>query len=159
MKMLSAEVIDFLHTQSFVLVSTIDKYGFPHNSCKDIVKIDPSGQVYLLDVYHGLTSENIKHNHQVSISAVDEHKFLGYCLKGKARIMSDEGISHDIIKSWEDKITSRLVKRLLRNMQEEKGHGHHPEASLPRPKYLIVVEIEEIINLVPYSLRKESAHG
>ena len=155
MKILPAEIIDFLRTQSFVLVSTIDKNGFPHNSCKDIGKIDPLGQVYLVDVYHGLTSENIKHNHQVSISAVDEHKFIGYCLKGRARVMLQDNLNQEIIKSWEDRITSRLSKRLLRNMQEGKGHKHHPEASLPKPKYLIVVEIEEIVNLVPSNLRKE----
>jgi general stress protein 26 len=155
MKILSAEIINFLDSQSFVLVSTIDKNGFPHNSCKGIVKIDPLGQIYLLDVYHGLTSENIKHNHQISISAVDEHKFVGYCLKGKARVVLNDFLSQEIIKSWEDRITSRLSKRLLRNMREEKGPKHHPEASLPKPKYLIVVEVEEIVDLVPINLRKE----
>jgi general stress protein 26 len=155
MKILSAEIINFLDTQSFVLVSTIDKNGFPHNSCKGIVKIDPLGQIYLLDVYHGRTAENIKHNHQISISAVDEHKFIGYCLKGKARVMLNDFLSQEIVKSWEDRITSRLSKRLLRNMREEKGHQHHPEASLPNPKYLILVEVEEIVDLVPSNLRKE----
>jgi general stress protein 26 len=155
MKTLSAEIINFLYSQSFILVSTIDKNGFPHNSCKDIVKIDPLGQIYILDVYHGMTSENIKHNHQVSISAVDEHKFIGYCLKGNAKVVLNDSLSKEIIKSWEDRITSRLSKRLLRNMREEKGHKHHPEASLPKPKYLIVLEVEEVVDLVPINLRKE----
>ena len=81
MKQIPAAVIEFLRTQGFVIASSIDKNGFPHSSCKDIVKIDPDGQIYLVDVYYGLTAENIKRNPQVSISAVDEHKFMGYCLK------------------------------------------------------------------------------
>ena len=154
MKQLPAVIIDFLRTQGFVVVSSIDKKGFPHSSCKDIVKINPSGEIYLMDVYHGVTSKNIVNNPHVSISAVDEHKFIGYCLKGKARMIKDKMISQEIIKAWEDNITSRLAKRLLKNLVQDKGQGHHPEASLPHPKYLIVLEVEEIVDLTPYHLKK-----
>ena len=159
MKQIPAVVIDFLRTQSFVVVSSIDKTGFPHNSCKDIIKIGPPGKIFLLDAYHGVTAENIKRNPRVSISAVDEYKFMGYCLKGKARILPDDFISQEIIKSWEDNITSRLAKRLLRNLAGEKGHAHHPEAALPRPKSLIYVEVEEIVDLAPRNLKNEGEHG
>jgi len=156
MKQIPVEIINFLRSQSFAIVCSIDKDGFPHNSCKDIVKIESGGQVFLLDAYHGLTAENIKRNPQISISAIDEHKFMGYCLKGKARILLDNHISQEIIKSWEDNITSRLAKRLLKNLAEGKGRRHHPEASLPKPKYLISFEVEKIVDLTPHHLRKES---
>ena len=42
-----------------MIVSSIDQDGFPHSSAKAIVKIDPAGEIYLVDVYHGVTSENI----------------------------------------------------------------------------------------------------
>ncbi len=155
MQEISAVITDFLRSQSFVIVSSIDKNGFPHSSCKDIVKIDPGGKVYLLDAYHGVTAENIKRNPQISISVLDEHKFTGYCLKGKAKVMPDNNISQEIIRTWEDKITSRLAKRLLRNLSGDKGHRHHPEASLPHPKHIIVIEVEGIVNLATYQLRKE----
>ena len=109
----------------------------------------------MIDVFHGLTAENIRHNPQVSISAVDEHKFMGYCLKGRARVMPDNEISQEFIKFWEDNITARLAKRLLHNLAKGKSHAHHPEASLPRPKHLISIEVEEIVNLTPHYLRKE----
>jgi general stress protein 26 len=155
MKQIPTAVIEFLRTQSFVIVSSIDKNGFPHSSCKDIVKIDSSGRIYLIDVYYGITAENIKRNPQINISVVDEHKFMGYCLKGKAKVTLDDEISQDFIKSWEDNITSRLTKRLLRNLAKGKAHAHHPEASLPRPKHLISIEVEEIVNLAPLYLRKD----
>ena len=150
MQQIPAQVIDFLNAQNFVIVSSLDKNGFPHSSCKNIVKINPVGEVYLIDVYSGITGENIKRNPQVSISAVDEHKFVGFCLKGKARVLPDDHISQEIIKSWEDNITSRLTQRLLRNLTQDKSHNHHPEASLPKPKHLIIIEVEEIIDLAPH---------
>ena len=158
MKQLSVTVIDFLRTQDFVIVSSIDQDGFPHTSCKAIVKIDPVGEIYLVDVYLGVTIENIERNPQISISAVDEHKFIGYCLKGKATKMPDNSISQEIIKTWEDNITSRLAKRLLKNLGQDQAQKHHPEASLPQPKHLIVLEVEQIVNLAPYHLRKEIVH-
>ncbi len=75
MQQIPTQVIDFLSGQGFVIVSSIDKNGFPHSSCKNIVKVNPMGEVYLVDVYSGVTGENIRRNPQVSISAVDEHKF------------------------------------------------------------------------------------
>ena len=153
MKAIPETITNFLRSQGFVIVSSIDAKGFPHNSCKDIVKVEPSGSIYLIDAYHGITARNIARNPQVSISAVDEHKFSGYCLKGKARMIPDK-LSQEMIKAWEDKITSRLAKRLLRNLVQDKGERHHPEASLPAPKQLILLEVEEIIDLAPYHLKK-----
>jgi hypothetical protein len=89
----------------------------------------------------------------LSISAVDEHRFRGYCLKGKARIVKEQECSPEIIKAWEDRITARITQRLLKNIHEEKGHPRHPEVLLPKPKYLIVMEIEEIIDLTPHHLK------
>ena len=154
MKQIPEEVINFLHTQGFVIVASVDKDGFPHSSCKAIVKSDSAGTIYLVDVYYGSTCENIKRNPLVSISAVDEYKFMGYCLKGKARIMPNDFISQEIIKKWEDNITSRLAKRLLTNLSKDKSHTHHPEASLPEPKHLIAIQVEQIVDLSPRHLRK-----
>lgn len=156
MKQIPEAITDFLRTQSFAIVCSIDKQGFPHTSCKDIGKIDPQGRVYLIDAYHGVTAENIERNPQISISAVDEHKFIGYCFKGRAKLMPVDNISQEIVKTWENNITSRLAKRLLRNLAGDKGHGHHPEASLPHPKHVIMIEVEEIVDLAPYQIRKGS---
>ncbi|MDD5409628.1 MAG: pyridoxamine 5'-phosphate oxidase family protein [Candidatus Omnitrophica bacterium] len=155
MKQIPEMVIEFLRAQGFVIFSSIDKKGFPHSSCKDIVKIEPAGKIYVIDVYQGLTAENIKYNPQVSISAVDEHKFMGYCLKGRAKVMAADAISQELTRFWEDKITSRLAKRLLHNLAQDKARAHHPEASLPKPTHLIAITVEEIVDLAPYYLRKE----
>lgn len=153
MKKLSDEIIHFFKNQSFVIVSTVDAKGMPHNACKGIVSITKSGRFYLLDLYKGITFKNLRHNQHLSISAVDEHAFIGYCLKGKAIIVERNNLKTHTINAWDDKITSRITKRVIKNIREERGHRRHPEALLPRPQYMLVMEVEEIVDLTPHHLK------
>ena len=155
MKKIPEDIVQFLRNQGFVIVSTIDEKGMPHASCKGIVKISPNGRIYLLDLYRAATYHNLKRNRFLSITAVDEHKFRGYCLKGKASMIMDAEIKDEIIKAWEERITSRLTQRLLKNIREEKGHPRHPEILLPKPEYLIVMDVGEINDLTPHHIRLE----
>lgn len=125
-----------------------------HNACKGIVNIYKDGKVYLLDLYSGRTYENLRRNSNISITAVDEHRFKGYCLKGKAKIIQSDKIKSQIIKAWEEKIASRLTQRLLKNIHEGKGHPRHPEVLLPKPEYMIIMEVKEIIDLAPQHLKE-----
>jgi len=43
----------------------------------------------------------------------------------------------------------------LRNIREEKGHPRHPEVFLPKPVYMIAIEVQEIVDLTPHHLRPE----
>jgi uncharacterized pyridoxamine 5'-phosphate oxidase family protein len=153
MKRLNDEIVSFFQNQGCVIVSTIDGNGFSHSSCKGIIKINYNGKVYLLDLYKANTFENLKRNPRISITAVDEHKFAGYCLKGRAQVVTGTKLNSDIVKAWEDRITGRLTRRLLKNIREEKGHARHPEILLPGPQYLIVMEVEEIVDLTPHHLK------
>lgn len=159
MKRLSTDIIQFFQSQGFVIVSTIDKYGSPHNSCKGIVRTNRNGRVYMLDLYKGKTYENIRQNPHISIAAVDEHRFVGYCMKGKAKIIKRDKLRSDIINAWENMITSRITKRILKNIHGEKGHRRHPETLLPKPEYLINMEVEEVIDLTPYHLNEDRTYG
>lgn len=156
MRELNEGLIRFFHKQNYTIVTTIDKNGSPHNSCKGIVEVDKNGRIYLLDLYMERTYENLKENPNIGITAVDEHRFMGYSLKGKAKIVERKKLDPRVIKVWEDKITKRLSHRLLKNIKGEKGHPRHPEALLPHPEYLIEVDIEEIIDLTPHHIRQRS---
>jgi predicted pyridoxine 5'-phosphate oxidase superfamily flavin-nucleotide-binding protein len=137
----------FFEAQGFLIVSTIDAHGRPHSACKDIIKINRSGTIYLLDLYLRETFKNLKRNPKISLTAVDEHKFQGYCLKGKARMLGAGALSPALKKIWEGRIASRVTQRILRNLKGEKGHARHPESLFPLPQYLIAVEVEEIVDL------------
>jgi len=153
MKKLPENIIQFFQKQGFVIVSTIDERGFPHSSCKGLVRINHNGVLYLLDLYRGKTYANLKRNPSVNVCVVDEHKFIGYCLKGKAKLLPEGKFPARLIKAWEERMTTRITQRVLKNLREEKGHARHPEALLPKPEYVIVVKVEEIINLTPGHLQ------
>jgi general stress protein 26 len=147
------DALQFLREQNFVIVSTVDENGAVHNSCKDIVHVSPAGRVYLFDLYHGKTLANLKRTPNISLTAVDEHHFKGYCLKGKAVSITQEDIGTELVKAWEARITSRITSRLLKNIGGEKGHPRHPELLLPTPKFLIGVAIDEVVDLAHYQNR------
>lgn len=151
--MLADDIIHFFKNQGFVIVTSIDKRGIPHNSCKGIVSIEKGGKIFLLDLYLSQTFRNIRKNPRISICAVDEHRFKGYSLKGKARIVSASELEEETLKAWDDKITSRLTQRLIKNIKGEKGHSRHPEVLFPKPKYMIVLDIKEVVDLTPHNLK------
>ena len=150
---LSDQVFDFLSKQGFVIVSTLDADGCIHNSCKGVVKIDKTGVIYIFDLYQKRTLENLKKNNCISITAVNEHEFCGYCLKGRARIVERQDLKPEIIQAWEEKIIARITKRIFKNIRGESGHPSHPEAAFPKPQYLIIMEVDAVIDLIPPNLR------
>lgn len=154
MKKLPREIIRFFEKQGFVIIATIDRDGGIHAVAKGIVGIEENGKVFLIDLYEGRTFENLKRNPKVSITAVDEHKFEGYNLKGHAKVVEEEKFEDHIVKAWQDRIVKRITNRILKNIKSEKRlTGHHPEARMPSPKYLIEVDVEEIVDLTPHTLK------
>ena len=151
---LDGEIIQFLNRQHYTVISTLNKDGSIDNSCKGIVQIDEKGHIYLLDLYKQRTYENLKINPHISLTVVDEHKFRGYSLKGKAKIISEKKIKPEILKAWDKKISGRISHRILKNVKEEKGHKSHPEVLLPKPEYIIEMHVEKIVDLTPHALKR-----
>ena len=147
--MLTDEIVRFFQKQQFTIVSTVGRNRIPHNACKGIVEINRNGKIYILDLYKGRTYTNLRQNPYISITAVDEHKFKGWCLKGKADIIAGKKIKPHVIRAWGKRIAGRITQRVIKNMLEEKGHHRHPESQLPSPKYMILVSVEEIVDLSP----------
>jgi len=152
MKKIDDSIIHFLRHENFAIVSSIGEKGTIHNSCKGVVDIKPGGKIYFMDLYKQRTYDNLKRNNNISLTVVNEHKFQGYCLKGKASIVSVEKLSGHLLELWEKKVTSRLSHRVLKNISGEKGHHSHPEALLPEPEYLIEMEVESIVDLTPHAI-------
>jgi uncharacterized pyridoxamine 5'-phosphate oxidase family protein len=148
------DIINFLEKQGFVIVSTFDIGGRIHCSAKGIVGIEKLGKIYLIDLYKAQTYSNLQRNPAISITAVDEHLFMGYTLKGKAKIVAREKIQDHIIKKWEERVIQRISKRLIRNLKGDKRSLHHPEARFGHPKYLIEIDVDEAIDLTPQHLKR-----
>jgi uncharacterized pyridoxamine 5'-phosphate oxidase family protein len=156
MKELSKEVISFFQKQGFVIVSTLDAEGRIHCSAKGIVEICKKGKVHLIDLYRAHTFNNLKRNPTISITAIDEHRFVGYTLKGKAKIVERDNIKNHLIKKWEESVVKRISKRVIKNVREDKKSYHYPEARFSLAQYLIEIEVEEVVNLAPQHLTKLS---
>ena len=146
-------LIHFLQRQNYVIVSTIDKNGAIHNSCKGIVEVDPNGSIYLLDLYKQRTYNNLKNNSHIALTAVDEHQFKGYSLKGDGKIVSEDRIQPKVMSAWEKKITGRISQRILKNVEGKKGHPKHPEMLFPMPEYAIEMKVNSVVDLTPHILR------
>jgi len=153
---LSGEIVSFFTKYGPVVVSTLDVQGAIHCAVKGIVDIKPSGISYLIDLYRGQTFKNITHNHTISITAIDEHQFRGYTLKGKAKIVFKKDIAAYVVERWEEIVAKRISQRVITNIQADRKTQYHPEARLPDLKYLIEMEVEEIVDLTPYNLRAQS---
>lgn len=153
---LSPEMIDFFHKQGFVIVSTLDRQGKIHCSAKGIAGIEEKGQVYLIDVYRARTFDNLNNNSTMSITAVDEQEFKGYTLKGQGKIVERQKIKSHIIKSWEQRVIDRISKRVIKNIQRNKGSSTHPESRFPYPQYLIEMQVQEVVDLAPAHLKQPS---
>jgi len=147
------DLIVFLKKQHYAIISTLDKNGAIHNSCKGIVDIDKQGIICLLDLYKQRTYANLQLNPNISLTVVDEHQFQGYSLKGKARMISGEKITEDMMKAWEKKVTSRVSQRILRNIKGKKGHPKHPEILFPMPEYAIEMTVDSVVDLTPHALK------
>ncbi|MCX7927210.1 MAG: pyridoxamine 5'-phosphate oxidase family protein [Candidatus Omnitrophica bacterium] len=153
MQRLSEEIIHFFRKQGFVIVCTIDAQGMPHASCKDIIRISRDGRVYLLDLYMRKTFENLKNNPHITVVAVDEASFTGYSLQGKGKIMRLERAKKTVNRLWLKKLSARITSRILQNLREQKSNSHHFESLLPQPQYMIVVDVERVVDLTPAHLR------
>jgi uncharacterized pyridoxamine 5'-phosphate oxidase family protein len=145
------EIVSFLQKQGFVIVSTLDKKGNIHNSAKGIVDIKDD-KIYLIDLYGKRTFLNLKNNPKISITAIDERKFFGFTLKGKAKVLKGK-IKKEILRKWEKNVVKRILKRVIRSVKEEKKSTSQQEAGFPLPKHLIEMEVEEIVDLVPNHLK------
>ncbi len=144
------KVVSFLKKQSFVIVSTIDPDGRIHCSAKGIVGVHKEGRVFVIDLYHNKTYNNLKNDPRVSITQVDEHSFTGYTLSGQAKIVLKDDIHDDHIKEWEKRVLKRISERLIKSVRSGKVSSAHYEAQLPEePKYLIEINVENIIDLSP----------
>lgn len=148
MKEISKEVAGFFRKQHYVIVTTIDEKGFPHSSCKGLVKIEDD-RVYLLDLYKQRTYRNLKKIRKINVTAVDGELFHGYCIKGTARIVKIEAAHKELLNQWEENIVKRVSHRVISHLHGERSSAYHPESLMPRPQYIIVMTIKEIVDLVP----------
>jgi len=145
------EVKSFLEKQHFVIMSSVNSKSVIHTSAKGVIEVNAEGKIFILDLYKGQTYRNIKNNSNVTLTAIDEHRFKGYSMEGTARIVKEDSVPKNKLEAWHDKVAKRIARRVIRHVKEEKsGHEGVPEARFPFPKYLIEISVNGIVDLAPH---------
>ncbi len=143
------QVINFIRDKGYVIITTLDENGCPHSACKGFIKIDRAGQFFIMDLYKQRTYANLLRNPVISATIADEHQFTGYCLKGRAKIIWEKSLTPSVFKAWENRLTHRLTRRVLNLMSGGPASPSYAEEAMPPPQYLLVMEVEEIVDLAP----------
>jgi len=142
------DIIKYFTKNHIVLVSTLDCNARIYSSIKGLVYISEDAKAYIVDLFHNNTFRNIQKDNRISLTAVSVYHFKGYVLQGIARCLQIEDIPNLVKNKWEEHLVSRISERIIKNLQDRTVFGQ-PEAELPKIKYFIEVEIENIINLAP----------
>jgi len=154
---LSDEIIKLFSKQGAIIISTIDTQKRIHCSVKGLVGIEKEGKVFVIDLYTGKTHRNLLENTTVSLTVVDEDRFMGFTLQGKAKLVSRADIKEHIVKEWENRIIQRVSKRMIASIQRGVTTKKHFEVHLPKhPQHLIEIDVERIIDLSPPSANKRN---
>jgi predicted pyridoxine 5'-phosphate oxidase superfamily flavin-nucleotide-binding protein len=135
------------------VVATIGPDGTPNLSLKGVVEVDPEGSIYFLDLYEGKTRNNLEKSPKVALTVFSVKEFKGYQFKGEAVLIHSGPLFEEMARTWVEKRRTLLSRRISENVRKGFSHGRS-ETRLPEPKYLVKVEVREIYNLVPESLRK-----
>ena len=144
--MIPQEIRDFIKEFSYGFLGTSDGEGKPNISIKGIVDID-TDKVYFFDLFRAKTRKNLELNPRISFFVIDLDNFIGYQLKGKARIIDGGELFERYLRIWEKKRRDLIISKILQDLKNErvsKGHDIH----LLKPEYLIIMEVEEIYDLV-----------
>lgn len=145
-----------LDKQHFVIISSVNRKGDVDSAAKAIIEVDPKGRICVLDLYRGRTYKNISKNPRVTLTAIDERRFRGYSIKGKARVVNDRALPKKKLSAWQDKIAKRIARRLINHVKEETpDHEDIPEARFPFPKHIIEIDVSEIVDIAPHRAKKK----
>lgn len=133
--------------------------GGIHCAVKGVADVDQAGQIFFMDLFSGRTLQNLKKMPVISVTAIDEDKFIGYSLKGKAVIFSPSEKHRDIINKWENYVIQKISDRIIAGVRLGKKSKEIFETRLlAAAKHIIRMDVEEIIDLsLGKSASKEKA--
>ena len=151
---LSKDIVNFVEKQSVAVAATFSSQGRIHCSIKEVIAAKEEGKVFLMDLYQNRTFNNLEKDPRISVTVLNEHEFKGYTLQGKAKIVLREDIEDNVVQERENKIIKRISNRIIQSIKADHKSKAHFEAELPpNPRYLIEVDVEEVIDLSPPRFR------
>jgi predicted pyridoxine 5'-phosphate oxidase superfamily flavin-nucleotide-binding protein len=149
---ITEDMKSLLLKQNVAVVATVSPGGVPNLSLKGVVKVEPEGFIYFMDLYRGKTRSNLLKNQAIALTVFSIDRFKGYQFKGRAEQIDSGPLYEQMVTAWQKKKRNLVGDRIIKNVR--KGFsGGGAETHLPDPKYLVKVKVEKIYNLVPRPLR------
>ena len=149
---ITEEMERLLLKQNVVVVATVSPGGVPNLSLKGVVRVEPEGYIYFLDLYQGKTRSNLIKNPTIALTVFSVREFKGYQFKGSAVLIDSGPLYDEIVAAWKTKKINIIGSRIIKNVHKGFSHGRS-ETALPAPRYLVRVEVKKVYSLVPRSLR------
>jgi uncharacterized pyridoxamine 5'-phosphate oxidase family protein len=150
------DLMDFLKDHHTAVVATLDEGGCVHTSVKGIVGVAAAGRLYVVDLYKRQTYQNILKRACVTVTVLDQDRFVGWSLQGRGKTVEKEAIAAELHAEWEERIVNRISERLLSNLRSAFGGKANYESQLPHmPQYVIEVDVEKVVDLRPTCIKEK----
>ena len=111
--MLREEIKHFIKTQKLGFIATVCPDGTPNLSPKGTTTVWDDEHLIFLDIYSPVTIQNLVINPAIEINIVDVFTRKGYRFKGRAEILSEGQLFHDIISSYGEGAKKYTVKHVV----------------------------------------------
>jgi len=150
MPRLTEHMKQLIQEQPVVYVATSDNQGRPNVSPKGVLKILNDDRLVFGDLFSLKTRTNLQANPQVAVAVVNPQAYEGYQFKGRAELVEGpllEEVTELLhrpaygpqpMELWFEKVARGLLTAFGRAGREK-----------VRPRYAVVLHIEEIWNLAP----------
>ena len=131
-----------------VSVASCDGRKVPNSASKMLVEIAPPNCVYFLDYRITQTYLNVRENPQVSVSFMDDARFVGYRLTGACEVLEAGQEFDEIRRKWDRRLISYEADRILKRVTGEYS-AREAENVLPRDFVIMKLTAAEAAMIRP----------
>ncbi len=143
--MLTNALISLLEKREFISVATCDFKGRPNAAPKFILKVSRE-HIYLVDYIIGTTYRNLKINHRISLSFVDQRTLQGYQLNGSVQILEKGRLFNKLRKEMDAREIRLTTKHIIEDVRGEAKHDTY-EVGISDQYVVFVVAVDEIVEI------------
>lgn len=120
--------------------------GKPNVVPVGLVKAISDSEIAIVDLHFNKTGRNLSENKEVALAVTDIKRSLGYQLKGKAKILTDNeglGLGFQILREYADHQEKRLEEIKDPAVKERTQKRIEIHRNL-KPKSVVVINVEEV---------------
>jgi len=156
----SAEIQELLKREHIAYVSTLNTENNDINiSIKAIIDYENEAQkIYFLDMFEGITRNNLISNPRATIAIADLKNFCAYQFKGNVKMINSGEVFEKYTANWNmvkqnrfrERVSQNLTRSIIGSLRDAVLDQPADEYDLPKPKYVIELSVDRSISLSPF---------